>query len=130
MAKLSRSEVESRLESKNIRLERAPILGGGPISENKDTINHMIQKNKQKYPNFKESMWYYHYFTVDNITYSISYDWTSNSCDLITIDNDAIKKNPDDLNQFLTTSNAKNISKESIKMRHCELLYNFYAPSR
>jgi hypothetical protein len=73
--RLTKEEFLSRIENGSITLEKAPIMSV-PANFQK----HMLDKIKEKYPNFKDQMWYFAYIKDNNFMYSLFFDWTSDSC--------------------------------------------------
>lgn len=75
--RLTKEEFLNRVENGTISLERAPVMGLPPAIQQK-----IIDKTKQKYPRFKEVMWYVHYIKDNNYIYSLFFDWTLDQCSL------------------------------------------------
>ena len=122
-AKLSASQVVEKIDRNEVSFQRGAILNlDGAVAE------AMISLQKAKYPNFKPGMWYYNFFKIDNIGYYVFYDWTSSECNYTTMDLVEMEKGKgapqlkEGPNKTIIDSN-----KETIPMRVCEKLYNFYS---
>jgi hypothetical protein len=75
--RLTKEEFLSRVENGTITLERAPVMSlPAPIADK------VQEKIREKYPRFKDELWYVHYITDNSYMYSLFFDWTLDQCSL------------------------------------------------
>lgn len=120
-AKMSASEIESKVLKNEISFERGPLF---PVPA--AITDKMIALQKNKYPNFKESMWYYHSVNKDGFVHLIFYDWTGNECKFTTISEDEMRNNK--ISSLKEESGrVVDLSSSVVSIKICEKLYNFYS---
>lgn len=120
-AKFSANDIVAKIDANQITFKRGAIY-----SVPEAVKERMIQIEMARYPEFRPSMYYYHYVEVDGIGYYISYDWTAKECNLTWID---LKKAEGQKGAPQVKQSGSNIideNKQTLPSRVCEKLYNFY----
>ena len=93
----------------------------------------LLERQKTRFPNFKESMWYMAYVKENGYTNSIFYDWTSAECFYLVYNDKALADKTEAVKRFVETGGASSsdaAKKEKIATKYCEKVYNFYSGKR
>lgn len=108
--RLTKEEFLSRIDNGTVTLDRSPIMSIPPGIQKKVT-----DKIKQKYPNFKDHMWYFCYIKDNNFMYSLFFDWTLNACILRIEELDKKTGKP--------TEKTLDLDGQRVKKSYCDKVY-------
>lgn len=125
MAQISTSEMLSKIDEDKITFQRAPLID--VPSQIRDMV---LEKERSRYPNFKDSMWYYAYVKDNGYTNAVHYDWGSGQCLYFTLRDEALKTKSADATEFIKSqgkAGSSDAKKEIIPVKYCEKIYNFYS---
>lgn len=114
----------SRIDKERVTFQRAPLF---MVPD--EVTKKLLERTKARYPQFKESMWFYNY-VIDKGYYNIVfYDWTGDECQYFTFNQEALNQKNKDVVAFVNNPAKGNSSakKEVIPVKYCEKLYNFYS---
>ena len=123
-AQVSKSELLSRIDKDKVTFQRAPLY-----MVPAQLTQKLLERTKARYPKFKESMWYYHY-VIDNGYYNmVFFDWTGDECLYLQFKKDALEKKDKEIVNFVNdpSKGSSVAKKETIPVKYCEKLYNFYS---
>lgn len=120
--KLSASDLVSKIDAGQVTFQR-----GAMANLPQALTDRMIEINRARYPNFRPSMWYYHFVEINDVGYYVSYDWGASECNFTWIDLSAAAKQKGAPQIKQSGGTISDSHKETLPTRVCEKLYNFYS---
>jgi hypothetical protein len=126
-SQIAQSDMASKIDGNKITLLRAPL-----VNVPSQITSKLIERQKARFPKFKESMWYYHYVVTNGFYNIVFYDWTADECQYFTFKKEALEKKDQEVKAFLSNPSHGSTSArvERMPIKVCEKLYNFYSEKR